>query len=369
MKKIINVLMIICLMSLCGCSSDTKTKEIVVENVEQASTLNPIFYYDQLNDNEKVYYDLLLEASKVFNTSISGDFNFDIDEFQNALYAFTYDYPQYYWWRSGLKTSVSNNTFNSYCDENENVEENYNKIIAIKDTILTECKDDNNYKYIKNIHDYLVNNISYNVDDVNGHNISGSLIDKKAVCDGYSLAYKYLLNEAGFNCIGADGQAIENNEIIEHAWNYVELNNSWYLVDCTWDDAVYEGENEGKLIYDYFLLSDEMFYLDHFQTKGFAYPKCNDDSLFYLNMSGTYIKEYDKNSIFSLIKEWINNGSEDIYIKFMNFENGVDAYKWLLEQQGFVDIYQESNKNYDITFGGEYNNNSHVLHIYYRKAS
>lgn len=368
MRKLINVLLIICLVSLSGCSSDTKVEEIVIENVERTSEFNPIFYYDQLNDKEKAYYNLLLDASKTFSTSIHGDFSFNVDDFQNALYAFTYDYPAYYWWRSGLKTSISNNAFNSYCDETNDVEGNYNKIIEIKDAILSECKDDNNYKYIKNIHDYLVNNISYSYDDENGHNLSGSLIDKRAVCDGYALAFKYLTNEAGFNCIGADGQAIENNEIIEHAWNYVELNNKWYLVDCTWDDAVYEGESEGHLIYDYFLLTNEMFFLDHFQTKEFNYPECTDDSLFYLNMSGTYIKQYDKDVIFKLIKEWINSGSEDIYIKFKNFEDGIDAYKWLLEQQGFVDIYEESNKNYDITFGGEYNNNSHVLHIFYKKA-
>lgn len=368
MKKLITIFTVICLLSLCGCASDTKVNEIVVENIESTSEVNPIFYYDQLSDVEKTYYDLLLDASKNYKTTITGNFAFNVNEFQNALYAFTYDYPLYYWWRSGLKTSVSNNEFVSYADENQNVEENVNKIIEIKDNILTECKDENNYKYIKNIHDYLVNNISYSIDDVNGHNISGALLDHKAVCDGYSLAYKYLLNEAGFNCIGADGQAIENNEIIEHAWNYVELNNKWYLVDCTWDDAIYEGDTEGHLIYDYFLLSDEMFYLDHFQTKDFSHPICSDGSLFYLNMSGTYIKEYDKEVIFGLIKEWINSGSQDIYIKFKNFEDGVDAYKWLLQDQGFVDIYEESNKNYDIIFGGEYNNNSHVLHIYYTKA-
>ena len=28
------------------------------------------------------------------------------------------------------------------------------------------------------------------------------------------------------------------NRTENHAWNYVQLNNKWYAIDCTWDDPL-----------------------------------------------------------------------------------------------------------------------------------
>lgn len=61
----------------------------------------------------------------------------------------------------------------------------------------------------------------------------GALANGKAVCQGYSFAYKLLLRRAGVPAVyvGSDS--------MQHAWNMVQMeNNGWYHVDVTWDDPI-----------------------------------------------------------------------------------------------------------------------------------
>lgn len=368
MKKLILVLL--CLLSLVGCGSkENKPEEIIIENQEPKSEITSIYYYNQINDVEKEYYDILLEASKEYKNNFSSSLKYDDESFARALYAFSYDYPLYYWWRNGYKVSYTDSGFEVISiDEQKDFEENVNKLVEIKNNILKECVVENNYQTIKNIHDYLINNIDYDSNNKLCHNIVGALIEKKAVCDGYALSFKYLLNEAGFNCNAIEGNAIDVTEIIEHAWNIVELNNKWYLCDLTWDDPASEEDNGVPILYNYFMISDEQMYSDHFLVEGYTYPECRDDSLSYINMPGFYMKEYDEDKIDELLIKWIKQGYKDFYFKFTDYEKGIDAHNYLLENGNFPTIFEKTSSNFDITYGGDLNINSKVLHIYYREV-
>ena len=173
--------------------------------------------------------------------------------------------------------------------------------------------------------------------------------------------------KAGEGSIVVDGKGIQNDDLVEHGWNYVELNGNWYLVDVTWDDT---SSNNESIVYDYFLLSDEMMSLDHIKNDLYEYPKCNDESLFYVNMSGKYIKDYNEDELSNLINSWIDTENKDIYLKFSNYDDGVKAYKYLLEDKNFESIYTKHKYgNYSLKYGGVYNNGSHVLHVYYEVES
>ena len=366
MKKIIILCLFLCLF---GCSSKSEeveeVKEVIIENVD-SSSLNNVYYYNFLNDTEKLYYDALLESSLNSKNYFELDVSLDTDVLYKALNAFTFDYPLYYWWRLGLETTYTSNSFKAVVNIDD-IESSISQIESKKDEILGECKDDNNYEYVKNIHDYLVNNVEYVTDSEHCHDLYGSLIENKSVCDGYSLAFKYLLNEAGFNSIVVDGKGIQNDDLVEHGWNYVELNGNWYLVDVTWDDT---SSNNESIVYDYFLLSDEMISLDHIKNDLYEYPKCNDEGLFYVNMSGKYIKDYSEDELSNLINNLIDTENKDIYLKFSNYDDGVKAYKYLLEDKNFESIYTKHKYgNYSLKYGGVYNNASHVLHVYYEVES
>ena len=59
-----------------------------------------------------------------------------------------------------------------------------------------------------------------------------------AVCDGYALAYEYLLQQCGIEAVVIGGDAGSDEfSTGGHAWNLVKLDGVWYEADPTWDDA------------------------------------------------------------------------------------------------------------------------------------
>ena len=79
----------------------------------------------------------------------------------------------------------------------------------------------------------------------------GAIVDHNAVCEGYSMAYKYLLSRAGIKSYYI--QSIEKR----HSWNMVELNGNLYHVDVAHDDPT--PDNLGRVNHTNFLKSDEYF--------------------------------------------------------------------------------------------------------------
>lgn len=120
------------------------------------------------------------------------------------------------------------------------------------------------------LHDYLVRTCQYSLDVYKGgesqlayHRAVSALSGNKiTVCQGYALAYKWLLARAGINAI-----YVASSEM-KHGWNLVQVDGSWHHVDVTWDDPVMRnGEtneiyNEGfdnDVRHTYFLKSDDTF--------------------------------------------------------------------------------------------------------------
>ena len=112
------------------------------------------------------------------------------------------------------------------------------------------------------LHDYLAAHVKYAYDDYledtadsSAYNIYGALVKGEAVCQGYALAYEYLLNQYGIS------NGIASSDAANHAWNIVEIGNNWYHVDVTWDDPPYD--NLGQALHGAFLIStDTVFSLE-----------------------------------------------------------------------------------------------------------
>ena len=110
----------------------------------------------------------------------------------------------------------------------------------------------------------------------NGNNIYdiyGALVKNKCVCEGYAKAFKYLVDNMNIPCVMVIGKATNSNGTTEnHAWNYVQINQNWYAVDCTWDDPVIIGNgkvgNETK--YKYFLRGSSYINRDHISNGQFT---------------------------------------------------------------------------------------------------
>lgn len=106
------------------------------------------------------------------------------------------------------------------------------------------------------LHDYLVEHVAYNwevattgsTDDRLVYTTYGALVNGDAVCQGYAESYQLLLKRCGIKSV------VVSSKAMNHAWNLVEIDGSWYHVDTTWDDPV--PDLPGYCEHENFLRSD-----------------------------------------------------------------------------------------------------------------
>lgn len=125
------------------------------------------------------------------------------------------------------------------------------------------------------IHDYLTQNAAYDENCLvyskwyteYADQPYGCLINKQAICLGYTTTFKMFMDMLDIECIIVTGQANSNRG--NHAWNMVRMDDDcWYVVDVTWDDPI---GGQG-LYYNFFNTTDEYLEMtNHFWDKD-SYP-------------------------------------------------------------------------------------------------
>lgn len=77
--------------------------------------------------------------------------------------------------------------------------------------------------------------------------LRGVFLNKEAICGGYSKGFEYLLLRMGIENIWVNGYAGG-----PHAWNYVNIDDKWYLMDTTWGGKNWylRGDVENHQVYD-----------------------------------------------------------------------------------------------------------------------
>jgi len=253
-------------------------------------------YYNQLENEAKIIYNAIEEnreniktgtyeinLGSQFSSLLSKENGEDLlgQYYQSAIESYTYDNPDVFYIdyekmflnietttrrnKKTYKVLLNSGEQANYLTEDfstkEAIEEALNEIEKIKSYFVQNKKIDT-YENIKLVHDYLVESIEYDqtISESNIYNLYGALINKKCVCAGYANAFKYLMDSLEIPCIIVPGLATNSEGNTEnHAWNYVQLNENWYVVDCTWDDPILIGPgfltNSSK--YKYFLKGEK----------------------------------------------------------------------------------------------------------------
>lgn len=107
------------------------------------------------------------------------------------------------------------------------------------------------------LHDRLAIHTEYDfnsTDTIIKHTAYGAFCNKAAVCQGYAMAYMYLLGEVGIRSTYC------SSNLLNHAWNIVYLDGFAYHVDVTWDDAAWYQKGRGvvgRVGHENFLRSTE----------------------------------------------------------------------------------------------------------------
>ena len=238
---------------------------------------NNRYYYNQLEESSKAIYDAIeskIDMLKSGTETISIDYDFSsiLNEksgqtklnriYGDAINAINMDIPNLFYIdfsKMSLNiestTSILGTKHKLYITPKEDetnylqtgfstisqVEKAIDSVEYIKEYALDSAKGED-YSRIKILHDWIIDYDSYSSTSSNRGTVYGTFIERQAVCEGYARAFKYLLDNIGINnilVIGTATNSAGNTE--DHMWNYVQLNGSWYAVDCTWDDPIVQG--------------------------------------------------------------------------------------------------------------------------------
>lgn len=129
------------------------------------------------------------------------------------------------------------------------------------------------YEKERRIHNALIQGTVYE-EGTNAHNSYGAIVEKKAVCQGYALAFQYLLRLAGIQAFSVVGTAGGG----PHSWNIVRIDGKYYHTDVTWDDPITApAGDDSDIFYEYFNITDREMARDHaWYVPPFGLPECNE---------------------------------------------------------------------------------------------
>lgn len=292
------------------------------EKIDYKSSNVNKYFFNQLNSYSKIIYNALeqnkenmktgtyeINLGTEFSALLANDNGQDElgDYYQSAIEAYAYDNPNVFYidfsklylnietttrgtkktyrvlLNEGNGTSYLTNEFSTVGRVNSAI----NEIEQVKSYIVQNKKDDD-FQNIKLVHDYLVENVEYeqSISKSNIYNLYGALINKESVCEGYAKAFKYLMDSLNIPCVIVAGKGTNSEWKSEnHAWNYVQLNGSWYAIDTTWDDPILIGGGvlSNSLKYKYFLKGADEFNISHIPSgqftedgKVFKYPQLSN---------------------------------------------------------------------------------------------
>jgi transglutaminase/protease-like cytokinesis protein 3 len=123
---------------------------------------------------------------------------------------------------------------------------------------------------------WITQNIAYdvpmaetrNIDDLRPETV---LARGETICSGYANLYQALVKELGLDVVIIEGFAkggdviVGDDPDVNHAWNGVNIDGVWYLLDTTWGAGIVsDGRFEAKFNPNYFATPPEQLIVSHF---------------------------------------------------------------------------------------------------------
>ena len=266
-------------------SKTSSSKPTVTNAVHKAVAESEYYQLSCMNATEKELYKRLNTSALNFeNTTNAADLNLTVSEATSVMKRFVADHPQYFWISNKVSVTymvgsdkaeecilkysdgtVTDNLSDKTADRNV-IKTKKAKVEAKAKEIISKIDSKaSDYEKELQIHDYLANNLKYDkaaekqpmVNDTlkSSFDIYGALIEKKAICEGYTKSFQYLCYLVGINANQVVGKG--------HMWNVVKIGGEWYQVDLTWDDPIVNGGTIDIVTHDYFNLTTSAMTKDH----------------------------------------------------------------------------------------------------------
>lgn len=281
-------------------------------------------YYAMLDDTGQHLYRQIYANAMALNERFAPIEDVPASALRNVFAAVYNDHPELFFVETAYSSKYIRSgecveidlQFNSTA---KNLEQSRNTFDAKAKEIIDGAQAlGSNYEKEKYVHDTLIGQIDYAASAPMNQSAYSALVNGKTVCAGYARAFQYILQTLGIPCYYCTGYAGES-----HAWDIVCLDDGYYNVDATWDDAA-----EGS--YDYFNKSDADYVGTHLrQELSVNLPPCNGTA--YRNLEVSEDNEDD------VPREDARRSLEELGLSAENAMISLENY--------YNDCYQKMSKN------------------------
>ena len=198
----------------------------------------------------------------------------------------------------------------------------------------TYKEDNSNYQNLKNIYDYLTHDVKYDklisksdafdLEKNQAYFLEGALLNKLAVCDGKAKAYSILCNYIGIENVRIRAT---NDELAKHAYNYVKLDDTWYLSCSTWGANIINIDEKSYQVpsYEMFLTTIDTAYGESWTYSSLMHDDIeklvSNTPYDYFKKEGLEFHSYEE--VLSYIKDYLetNDSNEEFSFEFKSNEN------------------------------------------------
>ncbi|MBO6015670.1 MAG: hypothetical protein J6P60_03680 [Lachnospiraceae bacterium] len=209
-----------------------------------------------LSDAERATFEarMVIAWEKMETTVNVTDLHIPTDTLGDLYFQTLYAHPEFFYLKNFYSFSCSGDTVisvkPSYTRNAATAATKKAELDAVVTQILSLISPEmQDYEKALIVHDWIALHCCYGGDTDDCFTAYGALVQHKAVCEGYSKAFVYILkNKLGIECCMVSSSAMN------HAWNLVLLDGHYYHVDVTWDDPT--PDLLGRVCHTYFMLND-----------------------------------------------------------------------------------------------------------------
>lgn len=221
----------------------------------------------------------------------------------------------------------------TYLYSKEELPEKQAELNKAVDAIISSVGSDwSDVEKCRFVHDMIALNCKFyeNKDSATDYSVFtayGALVNGEAYCEGYTLAYNYIMRKLGYTSY------FIQSPTVNHAWSLINIDGYYYHVDIAYDDPT--PDTAGRIFHDYCLVSDGQMN---------AYDADENNTNKHTGWVSAIKAENDKYNL-----AWWRNIETAIftidgYDYYINHLYGASKYGALLRHQNSVDLISEVNK-------------------------
>lgn len=181
---------------------------------------------------EEYLYQQMKKCEETINVQ---KYNISKDKIGDIVFGVINENPDLYFVKKKFSYSLSGSTVVSVMLTYDDSYDDNAFVDATREALAVVKPEMSDLEKAVVLHDYLAVNCEYDKENLDkgkvpdvSYTAYGTLVNRISVCEGYALAYKYLLNQVGIECL------MVKSEAMNHAWNLIQLNGKYYQVDVTW---------------------------------------------------------------------------------------------------------------------------------------